>query len=718
VVLRRRRKIIYAWVITLGLLAALYCVFATRRYEATGLVEVQSKNQDQLGVESLTGQAAGSEPDALTANLNIQTQANILESDSLALKTISDLNLESTSDYKGGWNPISWLMSAFSAPDPADRPGTSLEDSPGRRRRALLVFRRLFKVKAQSGTRLIEVSYLSSDPQVAAAVVNHMMLGLTGISDETRRLANEQVAKAVGDQLDALGRRSEELQKQLADQETKSGVLNLGTTDAAGNAVAYSSVVEQLKEVSAQLAVAEQNRILRQAVASAAENGDSEALSSLAGNTSIGTTTINSLGLIQLLHSQEAAAEAALSQAEAKFGSGYQKLDELRANLSAIQRALQKEVVRLRERAKNDYKIAEKTENDTRAEYDRLRAKAASLNDSNLNLNLLRQRADAASKLYQDMENKLQQAGVVQTLKGSVITIIDPGRAPGKPAKPNVPLYLAIAIVAGFLLGLVAALVADVMDNKLHALSDVEAFTPEVLTGVTPELDKKIAKDGPALTAIIEPGSSFAGAVRALRSNLLLKLGEGTGKVIEVTSGVSGEGKTTISANLAALLAQSGKKVLLADADLRSGALRSLFNIKEGTGLSEWLKGQTEVPPIAGTQIAGLSVLAAGSAPDAIERLGSESFRQQIAHWRQHYDYIVFDSGPMMPEADSLALAPVSDVIVQVVRPGVSEKNQIARTHAMLASSTSHPIAVVVNGLHREEDGYSSFFGSAKPEQK
>ena len=71
-----------------------------------------------------------------------------------------------------------------------------------------------------------------------------------------------------------------------------------------------------------------------------------------------------------------------------------------------------------------------------------------------------------------------------------------------------------------------------------------------------------------------------------------------------------------------------------------------------------------------------------------------------------------------MPEADSLALAPLSDLIIQVVRPGLSEKNQIARTHATLASSTNHPVAVVVNGLHPEEDGYSSYFGPAKPEQK
>jgi succinoglycan biosynthesis transport protein ExoP len=432
----------------------------------------------------------------------------------------------------------------------------------------------------------------------------------------------------------------------------------------------------------------------------------------------VGSTMINSLGLIQALRSQEATEQATLEQAEAKFGSSYPKLDEIRANLAGVERSIRQEVGRLRERAKNDYRVAAKTEENTRSEFNKLQAQAISLNSTNLNLNLLREQADAATKLYQDMQNKLQQANVVQTLKGSVITIVDPGRAPGKPDKPNVPLYMAIALAAGLFLGLIAALTADVMDNKLHAVQDAEAIAPGGLAGVTPQLGKKTSKEGPALTAIADPASSFAGALRALRSTVLLRAGEGPGKVVEVTSGVPGEGKTTISANLAALLAQSGRTVLLADADLRSGDLRSLFNIKETAGLGELLKGQSRTPVISATQVPNLSILTAGSAPDAVEQLGSENFRQWLAAWRKDYDFIVFDSGPLMPQADSLPLAPLSDLVIQVVRPGISEKHQIGRTQSTLAASTGQPVAVVLNGLYPEEDGYSSYFGSAKPEQK
>jgi len=712
VVLRRRRRIIYGFVAAVGLLAIIYCLFATRRYQSIGLIEVQSKNRDQLGLDTIAGAAASGEADALVLNFNLQTQANILQSDSLALKTIEDLGLEKTSDYQPHFNPISWILGLFSPNGTPDKAGASLEDSPRRRRHVLTVFARMYKVKPVSGTRLIEIQYLSSNPQTAAAVINDVIANLANYNDQTRRGANQQVVTALTSQLETLRKRSVDLNQQLADLETRYGVLNTGTLEPTGIPGAYSSVIEQLKVASAQLAEAQQDRILRQAIAEAAEKGDSETLSSLAGNSVAGAAMNNSLGLIQTLRAQEATSQSALAQAESKFGPSYSKLEELRANLAETRHSIQQEVSRLRQRAVNDYRIASKTEKETRVEYNHLRAKAERFNNKSFDLTPLRLEADAASKLYEDMQTKLQQAGVLQGLKDSAISVVDPGRVQGKPAKPNVPLYLAIALVAGLILGVIAALAADVLDARLHALRDAEVIAPGGLIGVTPELNDKVAADGAALVAIDDPACPFAGSLRALRSTvLLMKSSVGLGKVIQVTSGVSGEGKTTIAANLAVLLAQSGKKVLLVDADIRSGNLRSLFDVKEAAGLSELLSGQTQAPAIIQTKIPGLEVLIAGARTEAAELLGSEIARRWINTWRQDHDYIVFDCGSLLPQADSLALAPLSDLVIQVVRSNVSEKNQITRTQTTLAGNTSQPVAVLFNGLQSVEEGYSSYFG-------
>ena len=123
VIYRRRRKIIYRAIAISALLGAIYCMFTTRRYEATGTLEVRSKSQDKLGLENMVdGSSENDDADALSANINIETQANILQSETLALKTIEDLHMEGTQDFRPHWSPIGWVMGLFSARAVADPP--------------------------------------------------------------------------------------------------------------------------------------------------------------------------------------------------------------------------------------------------------------------------------------------------------------------------------------------------------------------------------------------------------------------------------------------------------------------------------------------------------------------------------------------------------------------------------------------------------------------
>jgi polysaccharide biosynthesis transport protein len=168
--LRRRRVIIYTSLAVFLLLAILALVFSTRRYRSVGEIELQKDTRSSLGLQTDTVDAPS---DALEVNMLIQTQAKILQSDSLALRVIEDLQLEQTEDYRGKWSPIGWVLGLLSSKGAPDPKGASLENSPHRRMRVLSIFHRKLTVKPVAGTRLIDVEYLSPDPQLAAAVVNH-----------------------------------------------------------------------------------------------------------------------------------------------------------------------------------------------------------------------------------------------------------------------------------------------------------------------------------------------------------------------------------------------------------------------------------------------------------------------------------------------------------------------------------------------------------------
>jgi len=724
VIYRRRQLVIYAAVVVMAVLAAIYCVVSTRRYEATGTIQVQSKSQDRLGLDSITGSTADNDGDTLAATMDIQTQANILQSDTLALKTIEDLHLLGTKDFQPHFSAIGWALGLLSKPGTPDSPTASLEDSPKRRRQALAVFSSNLKVKPVPGTRLIQITYVDRDPKLAAAVVNKLTQSLIGYTFQTRFEATNEAADWLSGQLGDLRQQSEQLQRQVADLESKSGVYSLGTVDSRGRDQAYSGVLDQLQQATAALSQAEQNRILRGAILHAAQNGDAEMLSGLAGNASNGSVVNNSLGLIQTLRSQEGSQQATLQQAESKYGAANPKLQETRSNLAGIHHSIQQEIDRLKARAQSDYDDAVRDEAETREAYDKVKSRADTLNNKSVDFAILRQEADESRKLYQELLERFKEAGVLESLKGSMITVVDPGRVPGEPKTPNVRMAMIGGVVAGFFAGCCVALLLEALDTRVHTIAEVERICGNKLYGATPLFLYKPAPpsfDGPPrLASLDEPRSRYVEAARAIRTEIFLRSGGEPSSVILVTSSIAGEGKTTLCANLAVLLAQSGKRVLVVDADLRAGTLQNTLNLPSWPGLCELLDGQVQFPRIYPvTDVPNLDALQAGSSTAyPSELLGSSIFVRWLSTWRNQYDYILLDSAPLLPVTDSLALAPLSDIILLVARPGLTEKAQLMRSYQMLHRSGKHFVAAVVNGLPPAAEGYSTYFAAGAPVPK
>jgi capsular exopolysaccharide synthesis family protein len=713
---KRRRKIVYGTILLFGALAAIYCAVCTQRYEATGTIQVQKESSDSLGLDSLMSGAGDSASDALAANINLQTQANILQSDTLALRTIEDLHMEGTRDFRPRWNPVGWVLGLFSPAGIPDSAQAKLEDAPHRRQRALNVFKKNLKVKPVSGTRLIEIDYLNPDPQLAAAVVNKLTLSLIDYTFQTRYNATNQASEWLSSQLDELRKNSEDLQAKVVDLQRQTGVYSMGTTDSQGHEQAYSGALDQLQQATVAMTQAEQNRILKGAIAQAAATGNAEMLSGLAGNTMGGNSQsmTNSLTLIQSLRQQEATQQAALQEAETKYGASYPKLVEMRANISGLERSIHQELDRIQGRAKSDYTIAAQTEANTRSQYDQAKQAADKLNDKAIQYAIVREDADQSRALYEDLLKRLKEAGVLEGLKSSNITVVDPGRTPAKPKRPNVPLYMAIALGGGFFFGCCGALLVDTLDNKINGITDLEETLGQKILGALPFVDPAQMQKG--LMALDQPQSTYVEALRAIRTDVLLLQSAAPPKVLLVTSSIVGEGKTSFSANLAAVLTQHGRRVLLVEADLRRGALRRRLHLPTGLGLTSLLAGQIEEPPLHHvTGMPNLEVLLAGkSAPDPTELLGSETMRTWLGRWREQYDFVVLDGAPVLPVTDSTILNAFADATLLMARDRITEKIQLRRSYQMLAREGNHYVGVVLNDLSQDDSSYYGYYGYKK----
>jgi polysaccharide biosynthesis transport protein len=713
----RQRAVIFG-VLALCLFAAIgYCVVATRLYKATGQIQVQKDSADGLGLDNPNGGAAAGS-DALDANMTLQTQAQVLQSDSLALRVIKNLNLEANNDFKPKWSPVGWAMGLFAPAGVKDPVNASLDDSPVRRTSLLKVFESRLQVKPIPGTRLIEVSYLNPDPKVASEVVNGLVQGLIEYNFETRHNATQSVSGWLSAQLGDLRKQSEDLQAKVVALQHDSGVYSLGQADNQGREQVYTPILDRLQQSTAQLTQAQSARIMKGALYEAVKSGDAELISGLSGAGMMAAASpgiANSMNLIQTLRQQEATAQAQVDTLSAKFGPGYPKLAEAQASLEGIQKLIKQESGRIAGRAKNDFKIAEQVENNARSEFNDEKEQANSLNSKAIEYEMARQEAQQSRNLYQNLLSKVKEADVLAGLHSSNITLVDPARPTSRPAKPNVLLFLAASLAGGLFLGVCGALVRDATDTKIQDLPAIEAYFGEAPYAVLPrDKDQGLMKE--SLAPGIVSTTAYTEAVRALRTSIMRESLSRPPQIILVTSSVPGEGKSKLSSNLAVLLAQQNKRVLLVDGDLRTPTLHQRFNLPTSAGLTSVLGSDTDhigasrLP--TASVMRGLDVMTAGPMSRyPAELLASERMSTLVEHWRQNYDFVVVDGAPVLPVTDSVILSTYADLALVVARHRVTERQSLERTYSILQSQGTRKIALVLNCVEPSSRTYFDYYG-------
>lgn len=742
-VISRRKVVLLTTFVVVMTLTLIKLATSTRLYKGSAVVEVQKGSPDALSLDSMMG--TGDAPsDTLDANMTMQTEAQVLQSDSLALNVIEQLNLEHSPDFSSHFNLIGWVLGHLgpnvAVSDPKNAP---LAEAPGRREHALKAFAARLKVTPMSGTRLIQVDYLSQDPRTAASVVNLLVQNLRDFNFNTRQDATQQASDWLNNQLEELRKQNDIQQAKVLSLQQGTDVFNVGSADGQGQQV-YTPEIDRLQKTTAELSQAQASRMMKQALYQAIKSGDPELISGLAGAGMMAGASpgiSGSLTLIQNLRSQEAQTEAQYRSLADKFGPGYPKLGELQAGLEATKQSIADESRRLAARAKNDYEVAQQVEDSDRTLYNKQKLQAEALNSKAVAYQIARQEADQGRTLYEGLVRRMKEADLVARLHSSNITVVDPARVPARPAKPNPILYVAAGVVGGLFLGLCAALLREATDRRVTDLSAIEFAFAGSPIGYLPfhesqkglrlgrdsanklsvsSISKDLAHlDIPVImVAATEPRAAYTESVRALRTSLLTSVHGTPPRVLLVTSSVSGEGKSFLSVNLAITYSQRGKKVLLVDGDLRTPSLQTRLNLPEHTGLSEFLEGDHQAIgaphplhiDIGGT--VGLDVLTAGAAPAyPAELLGSDAMAGLIDAWRNEYDFIIIDGAPLLPVTDSAQLSHFADFTLVVARHNFTDSRSLERSWGILSSQGVHNAGIVLNGIKAAGSEQFRYYG-------
>ena len=685
IVLRHKWTILSVMLVAL-LVGAVVSFSATPVYEAVGRVVINREGADTAGLKNSDASGSDSSDDYMVA---MDTQTHVLESDAIAKRVIRKLNLDSDPAFAGkGAPPVS-----TAPPDAATAESRQIE--PHREARLVSKFHGALQVSSIPRTRLLEIRFSSTDPNLAANAVNTLIDTYIEQNYKTRLDATIRTSNWLTQQLSELQMRVEESQEKLVRYQMEHGILGIDEKE--------NIITSKLDELNKELTAAEADRMQKESVYRLAMSGDPDLL-----------TNVDPSSPLFKLRSQEEDLHRELAQASVHFQPTYPKVQELTRQMEAVQADIKSEISRLALKYEKDYLAALGREKLLRASLENQKTEANQLNESAIEYSLLKRDVESNRQLYEGLLQKLKEAGVMTGLRSSNVRIVDPASPPTAPASPNIPRNLAISLALGLVGGLSFAFILESRDQSVQSLEHVRMITSLPSLAVIPFSARQrprslslshatgLSPTAAAVVSATRPKSEIAEAYRALRTSILLSRNGRSAKVLMITSALPQEGKTTTSVNLAIVLAQQGSRVLLIEADMRRAGISRLLGIESETGLSTIL-GQRNIPDPEESirsvaDVPNLKVLPAG--PVALhpsEMLASPRMRDLMHSLETEFDHIVIDTPPVLSVTDAALLSALADSTILVIRTGVTSRAALRRAHDVLEHVDARIIGVILN---------------------
>jgi succinoglycan biosynthesis transport protein ExoP len=640
---------------------------------------------------------------------DLDTEVRILQSDLMALQVIRQLNLDRRPEFGGR----SDQKQANLVADP-------LQTDSNRTSALLGAFRANLHVSLIPSTRIMEIHYNSTDPQLAASAVNTLAATYVEQNFKTKFESTMQASDWLSKQLVDLQMKVETSQEKLVRYQKEHEILGIDEKQ--------NIITEKLDELNKEMTMAESDRMQKEAVYRQTESNDPDAIAAaiISDNPASGGGGSAGSTLLDKLREQQANLRIQAAELSSQFGPSYPKVVQLNNQIKEIDHQLQSETNKAVDHLKGQYMAALQRENMLRTSFEKQKMEANKLNESAIEYSILKRDLDSNRTLYEGLLEKLKEAGVTAGLRSNNFRIIDAARVPTAPSEPNIPRNLSFALVLGAISGIGLAFLLENMDNTVRIPEQAQAISGLPSLGMIPlgskSSNQKLTGKRLVLTASkeavetvtqVRPQSQMAESYRALRTSLLLSNLGAPPKVIMVTSARPQEGKTTTSINTAIVLAQKGVRVLLIDADLRRPSVHKTLGMGPRSGLSNVLTGSATVQQTITTStiLPNLFIMPAGTPPpNPAELLASANMRELLAELRPQYDHIVIDTPPTLSVTDAVVLSPRADATILVIRSGRTTKQALRRARDILMQVNAHVAGVLLNAVDLTSPDYYYYY--------
>jgi polysaccharide biosynthesis transport protein len=575
-------------------------------------------------------------------------------------------------------------------------------------------------VKNAVNTNTIQISYDSTDPKLAAALVNNLMQVYQQNNVQTTRGTSIAARKFITAQLPEVRQNVYKADLELRQFKERYKLTNLEVATKS-NAENLVRIGEQIDQAQTQLSGLDSDlRKLQQKL----KLSPQEALT--ASNVSQSLAVQGSLADVQGL-------ERRLEEARAQYQDDHPVIVDLVAKIDKAKMLLKKNVAGSLQGSSGASRLqVGATQQDllnslikTETGRTGLNKQLSTLNQQRSNylnqakvLPALEQRQRelerelaASEATFQALLKSLQEVRVSENQTIGNVRIIEPAQIPSEPIAPNKRAAIAAGTLAGILLAIALVYLLETMDTRVKRVEEAQALYNYTLLGTIPRFPEWPEKtELVSLPVLRDPRSALSESYKMLQANLKFLKSDDPLKVIAISSAVPKEGKSTTCANLAVALNQMGHNVLLVDLDLRRPSQHNIWELSNATGISDFLAGQVrdtgEVTRIINK---GLNVITSGTLPpNPLGLIDSHRMAEAIQVWSDNYDFVLIDLPPTSIAADAAVLGKLSDGLVLVARPNILDTNSARAAKTYLDQSGVNVLGLVVNGVipENESNGY------------
>lgn len=751
---RKRLPLVIGIAVVVMMLATIYNVRRPNIYQAKTQVQVDSEN-----ARSPFGGAGKNGSVVVTTNsvndpVYFNTQLQKLTSPDLLRRVVKNLGLDhdpkflDASDKKSG-SGLDGLLKTISGggrDENKSKPqavesatlqndGTSSQSENMEEMRRLDPYVRLLQAgltvepvkdlrQTFKETRLIDISFMHPDPELAAKIVNN-------IADTFAQMNLEQLTATNKNQKEFLQPRIAELQQAIKQREEqrldflkRNGFVGIDQKlDVDGS---------RLVALSSQLVEAENKRKNAEAELNAVKSRQDAPAAIVEG----GAAGEQMAAIRQQINALKAKRAELLVDETPDNPDVIQinkQIEELEKSLNAAA-GRQKNVIVTNLETK--YLQAKQTEDKLRADFNAQRGKVSAQSEQVVQYNLLTSEIEQDKKQLAELQGGLNDTIMIGEGLKNNIYVVERALTPDYPIGPQRTRSVAIAGALALAFGIGLALFLEYLDNTVRSVDDVEKTLRLPLLAVIPtagELSKRLPSNNGNATQALAIGadtrSPVAEAYRQLRTSVMLSTAGRAPRTLLVTSSVPAEGKTTMAVNIAKSMAQTGARVLIIDADMRRPRQHSIFGLTNKEGLSTYLssdKSEEELMAmIRQYESSSLYVLTSGPVPpNPAELLGSDQMRRLLSIVENSFTHVIIDSPPVASFTDGVLLASMVDGVLLIVHGGKTARDTVRRSRQLLQDVGARIFGVVLNNVslrshdYYYQSYYRSYYSPAESEEE